>query len=418
MNTFESSEIKTLEVRDPQPEEETKGPYRKTKYPGICTYAGKKGMVYGIDYYAGGRKHREIVGPLLTKARTKLEERRALAKKGIVIQKRITFRKLAQEYVKLYGEKPSYERSQKYFIGYWEKEGDEPQDWKDMSLTEHFGDYKVFQITPQDIEQFRKKRKDTPVRGKWDQEKKAHSEKERSEVTVNRELEILRHMLNKAVEWGWLDENPFKRFKEPVFYQEKNDRVRFLEEEEITRLLEAAPPYLQNIIKAALYTGLRKSDLLRLKWSDVNLERGFLSYQEAKKRDQLRFKYLNEDMINLLMKIRVGQDGFIFHGPDGKPLKDIKRSFVTALRKAGIQGFHFHDLRHTSASHLLMRGASLKSVQEHLGHSTIAMTQRYSHLSQDFQKEQIQLLNGLCRENSKKLVRNGQIEEISETSNL
>jgi len=138
----------------------------------------------------------------------------------------------------------------------------------------------------------------------------------------------------------------------------------------------------------------------------VNLERGFLNYREHKKRDKLGFKYLNEDMIGLLMEIPKGESDYIFLGPDGKPLRDIKRSFHTALKKAGIKDFRWHDLRHTSASHLLMRGASMKAVQEHLGHTTIAMTQRYSHLSRDFQREQVNLLNGLCGENGKKLVRN------------
>ncbi|HYA92796.1 MAG TPA: site-specific integrase [Thermodesulfobacteriota bacterium] len=155
-----------------------------------------------------------------------------------------------------------------------------------------------------------------------------------------------------------------------------------------------------------MFTGLRKSDLFNLKWPDVNLERGFLNYREHKKRDKLGFKYLNEDMIGLLMEIPKGESDYIFLGPDGKPLRDIKRSFHTALKKPGIKDFRWHDLRHTSASHLLMRGASMKAVQEHLGHTTIAMTQRYSHLSRDFQREQVNLLNGLCGENGKKLVRN------------
>jgi integrase len=93
-------------------------------------------------------------------------------------------------------------------------------------------------------------------------------------------------------------------------------------------------------------------------------------------------------------------------------LKDVKRSFKTALKKAGIKDFRFHDLRHTSASHLLMRGASMKAVQEHLGHTTIAMTQRYSHLSRDFQREEVNRLNGLCGEGGKKLVRNGKKLEV------
>ena len=123
-------------------------------------------------------------------------------------------------------------------------------------------------------------------------------------------------------------------------------------------------------------------------------------------------------MIDLLMQIPKGESEYIFTGPDGKPLRDIKRSFHTALKKAGIKDFRWHGLRHTSASHLLMRGASMKAVQEHLGHTTIAMTQRYSHLSRDFQREEVNRLDGLCGESGKKLVRNGKISEVKAEPNV
>ena len=397
------------------------GEYQKTIYPGIFKYIGRNGTVYGVNYYAGGKKHREIVGALLGDAKKKLEERRNQGKRGVVVRKRVTFRELAKEYVRLHGDKPSYDRSQKYFIGYW----DEKNEWKDMSLTQHFGGYKIIQIGPRDIEEFRSQRKDTPVKGNWDRKKKVRVEKKRSETSVNRELEILRHMLNKAIEWGWIDETPFNRFKESVFFDERNDRVRFLNEDEIKKLLGVSPPYLQDIIAGAIFTGLRKGDLLGLKWSDVDLDRGVLTFREQKKRNKVTTKYLNGDMISLLTGIPRGTSEFIFNGPvsrpkgskqkyiafpdpNGKPVKSVSKSFRTALKRVGIQDFHFHDLRHTSASHLLMRGASMKAVQEHLTHSSPAMTNRYAHISEKFQREQIELLNGLCGESSKKLVRNDQ----------
>ena len=359
--------------------------YLKTRYPGIFQYVGKNGTAYGISYRARGIKHREIIGPLLGEAQEKLAEKKAQARRGTVLsafeKRKVTFEKLKEKYCELQKGGRFFEISKKYFVN---------------AISEFFKDKRLFQITPLDIEQFKKQRKEAPVRGG----------KIRSDVSVNRELEVFRHMLNKGVEWGMLNENPFNRFKDPIFFEERNDRVRFLEEDEIKKLLDISPLYLSNLIKGAIFTGLRKGDLFNLKWSDVNLERGFLNYREQKKRDKLGFKYLNGDMINLLMEIPKGEGDYIIHGPDGNPLKDIKRSFKTALKKAGIKDFHWHDLRHTSASHLLMRGASMKTVQEHLGHTTIAMTQRYSHLSKDFQREEVNRLNGLCGENGKKMVRN------------
>ena len=373
------------------------GQYLRTHYPGIFKYVGKQGAVYGIDYYAGGKKHREIVGPLLGEARQKLEERRAIAKGGgyesVANRRKITFEQLIQKYAEIQKGEPYFERTRKYYVNI---------------LLGFFATHKLCQIAPLDIEDFKKKRKETLTQ---------HG-KERSGISVNRELETLRHIFNKAVEWGMMDKNPFNRFSNPIFFEEDNGRVRFLEAEEIQRLLSVSPPYLKNIIKGAILTGLRKGDLLNMKWSDVDLERGFMTYREQKKGDKFRIKELNDDMISLVMEIPKGQSDHIFCSPDGKLLKDIKRSFATALKKAGIKNFHFHDLRHTSASHLLMRGASLRSVQEHLGHSSLAMTQRYSHLSRNFQKQEVQKLNGLCDESSKKLVRSAEIADVEVQSNV
>jgi integrase len=396
------------------------GEYLKTRYPGIFQYVGKNGTTYGIDYYAGGKKHREMVGPLLGEAQKKLNERKDQAGKGIAVNKKKTFRELAREYSKLRTGTPSHEKSQKYFIGYL----DENNEWKDMSLTARFGDWKISQITSYEIEKFRQERKEALANGK-----------ERSNVSVNRELEILRHMLNKAIEWGWLDYNPFNKFinakgESSIFYEEIG-RDRFLTRDEIPKLLEAAPPYLRNIIIAGIYTQLRKGDLLRLKWEQVNLETGLLTYREQKKGNKVNHKYLNDDMINLLMTVPKGKSEYIFNGPvhrdkekgkkekyvalpdpDGKPLTNIKRAFNSACKKAGIKDLHFHDLRHTGASHLAMSGATLLTVQKQLGHTNIAMTQRYSHLASDFERQQVNLMNGLCGEikaGSKKLVRNEEI---------
>ena len=105
---------------------------------------------------------------------------------------------------------------------------------------------------------------------------------------------------------------------------------------------------------------------------------------------------------------------YVFCDKDGKPFKDVSRSFNTALKKAGIKDFHFHDLRHTFASWLVMRGASIKEVQELLGHSDIDMTMRYAHLSEDHKKKAMQLLDRLPDESAdKKWTKNGQ-KEVSD----
>jgi len=389
------------------------GKYQKTKYPGIFKYVGSKSEVYGIDYYAAGKKHREIVGPRLGEAQKKLAERKAKKRQPIslVTLKRKTFNELAEEYKENFKNDPYFKNTRKYYV---------------EILKEHFGETRLREIGPLELDQFKTKRKNTPTR----------YEKERSDIAVNRELDTLNHMFNKAVRWGWMEINPFTLFKDQngkdTFFYPENGRLRYLEEEELKKLLEAldkkpereskkpgggkrkSPEYLKNIIKAAILTGMRKTDLLNLKWSDYKRESGRLYFYEKKKK-KMTDKILSDDMIALVESIPRGESEYIFARPDGKPFKSLQRSFKTVLDRAGIKDFRFHDLRHTSASHLVMRGASLKSVQQQLGHTTLKMTERYAHLSDQFQREQVNLLNGLFPfplAGSKNLVRNDQKESL------
>ena len=403
------------------------GKYQKTKYPGIFKYVGERGEVYGIDYRAGGKKHREIVGPRLGEAQKKLAERKA--RKGqplsLVSLKRKTFQDLAEEYEKKFENDPYFQKTRRYYL---------------KTLKEHFGPMRLMDIGTLELETYKTTRKNT----------KTKHGKERSGIAVNRELETLNHMFNKAILWGWMEGNPFKHFKDEsgkdTFFYQENGRVRYLDETEMKNLLEAmdkkpvreskrpgggkrkTPEYLKNIIKAAILTGMRKSDLLNLKWSgykirtgtakdpqgnDIEIKIYTLDYWEQKKK-KWSTKYLNDDMATLLNGIpRRGE--YIFTDDDGKPLKSFARSFRTALERAGIKDFRFHDLRHTSASYLLMRGASLKSVQQQLGHTTLKMTERYAHLSDQFQREEVNRLNGLLPlplASGKNLVRSWQKESL------
>jgi integrase len=277
------------------------------------------------------------LGPSSGRPRKKLEERRS--KKGnpisLVSLKRKTFTDLADEYEKNFENDPYFQKTRKYYL---------------KTLRDHFGQMRLREIGTLELDTFKTKRKST----------KTKHGKERSGIAVNRELETLNHMFNKALEWGWMEINPFRLFRESIFYEE-NGRLRYLEEEEIKELLAAldekpdgkgkrkSPEYLKNIIKAAILTGMRKTDLLILKWSDYKRESGRLYFYETKKK-KMTDKILSDDMIGLLESIPRGESEYIFTSPDGKALKSLQRSFRTALKRAGIKDFRFHDLRHTSAS--------------------------------------------------------------------
>jgi integrase len=354
------------------------GFYKRTRWPGIFSYHGKHGVKFGIDYYCGGKQKREMVGTM-EQAREKLREVHGQIQRGdfVVDRKKFTFDQLKTKYEKIYKGEPYFENSRKYYL---------------KILEDYFGkDRRLYQINLYDLEQFKVKRKATLTQ---------HG-KERSGVSVNREMECLRHLFNKAVEWQMMERNPFDRFKNKgsIFFQENGGRTRFLSQDEICRLLEACPEYLGHIVKAGLLCGLRKSDLLGLRWESVDLETGMLTFSEGKKRGRKVSKALCSDMLALLHKIPAKNDGFIFHGPNGEaPLKDISRSFQTALRKAELKDVRFHDLRRTFASHLAMRGVSMRVIQQELGHSSILMTEVYSRLSPEHQKLEVERLNGLCPE--------------------
>jgi len=233
----------------------------------------------------------------------------------------------------------------------------------------------------------------------------------RQDSTVNREMSCLHHLFSKAFEWEMVEQSPFKRGKS-LMLKENNERSRFLNDDEILNLLKQSPEYLRNIVMCAINTGMRRGEILSLKWNQI---RGGFIYLRRTKTKVKREIPLNDDMVALLKKVKAQQNpkGENVIGLDGKPVdgqnqlseyvftykgaavKNIKKSFKTALKKAGIDDFRFHDLRHTFASQVIMRGGNLKDVQELLGHKSMSMTLRYSHLSQEHKKKAVNLLNGL-----------------------
>jgi integrase len=251
-------------------------------------------------------------------------------------------------------------------------------------LREAFGEKRLKDISYLDLETYRNRRKATPLA----------NGKPRINATVNREMAALKHMLNKAVEWGLLEVSPFRKGARLTF-RENNQRHRYLTEEEIERLLSACSPHLKPIVELALHTGMRKGELLNLKWDQIR--DGFIYLIETKS-GKARQIPLDDRAAQVLKAQQIRnkwKSPYVCIGPDGERLKDVKKGFNAACRRAGIEDFHFHDLRHTFASHLVMKGANLKAVQRLLGHSDSKMTDRYSHLSPDHLKESVSLLGSL-----------------------
>jgi integrase len=210
-------------------------------------------------------------------------------------------------------------------------------------------------------------------------------------------MSCLHHIFDKAVEWEMIEQSPFDRGKS-LMLKENNMRLRFLNEDEIDRLLDACPDYLRRIVRCAILTSMRRGEILSLKWDQVR--NGFIYLRETKTKDPRQIP-ISDDLDELFREIRKDQHLTSKHVFTymGELVHETKRSFKTALKRAGIQDFKFHDLRHTFASQVLLNGGSLKDVQELLGHKTMTMTLRYAHLTQEHKRRAVNLLNGLTAPN-------------------
>jgi integrase len=291
-----------------------------------------------------------------------------------------------------------------------------------------FDNRKMAQITPWLID-------------KWRARRKADG---RTSETANRDLAVLKSMLNKAVQWGHLSQNPIAGVK-----MDRSDRKRAVrclnpaEEKDLRAALnkreselreargrgnewrrdrgyeeypnlDAVPfvDYLQPMVLISLNTGVRRGELFSLNWRDVDLQGRKITIRgEIAKSGNTRHIPLNDEALEVLQMWRsqTEGDGFVFESPKGGRFDNVKKAWHGVLEDAGLclkekdpktgkeriirYTFRWHDMRHTFASKLVMAGANLYDVKELLGHSTIAMTEIYAHLAPDHLAGTVRLLN-------------------------
>lgn len=248
-------------------------------------------------------------------------------------------------------------------------------------INDFMGDKLASEVSTRDLERYKSSRRESPKRGG----------KQISGATVNREMAILKTAYNKAIEWGLLESNPVERVK---FFSEKDrGRTRYLSADEKAKLLAACSPELRRFIILALKTGMRAGEIFGLKWSDIDPNANQIMVRKSKS-GRMRFIPLHPDVVEVLESLpRHGE--FVFSYKQGERYGHsswIRNQFEKALDQAGIRDFHIHDLRHTFASELIMKGADLKTVSELLGHSSTRMTERYSHLSPHHKSLAVNLL--------------------------
>lgn len=255
--------------------------------------------------------------------------------------------------------------------------------WKD-----ELGSYLLADITPALIVEVRDKLSlETTPRGN-----------QRSPSTVVRYMAALSHAFTIAVkEWGWLEDSPMRKVSKP---KEPRGRARFLDDEERAKLLQACKEssneLLYMCVILALSTGMRQGELMGLKWSDVNLKDRYIILHETKNGERRRVPLSGPalDLLQQHSKVRRLDTPLLFPSakyPD-QPI-DLRKPFHNALKAAGITDFKWHDLRHCTASYLAMNGASLAEIAEILGHKTLQMVKRYSHLSDGHVSSVVESMN-------------------------
>ena len=279
-------------------------------------------------------------------------------------------------------------------------------DYRLKPLLERFGDRDITAIRTADIEDFVADMKTPRVVNGIDGQRLAPA-------SINRTLGILRHMLNWAVGREYLDRTPFRRGTEVLVRMELEDnkRRRRISEREEAALLAVASPYLRSMIIAALDTGMRRGEMLALRFGDIDSQarRIVLRGATTKSRKTRVVPIGTTRLMAVLEWLRLDAEGgrkpdetLLFSNEVGKPFKTIKRAWtLTVLKAHGVDpkwrkgsykdldatclqrlreiDLHWHDLRHEHASRLVEQGVPLAQVPDLLGHASILTTERYDN---------------------------------------
>jgi integrase len=330
----------------------------------------QRGKSWYYDFLYRGERYTGCIGPV-----SKTVAKEILAKKKAeVVEGRYElpsrkpsplFEAMAEEYLRYYQANRRPRSVVRHEMAY-------------RALQPFFTGYRLAAISPFLIEKYKRSRK----------------EQGRSEVTINRELAFLKNLFTMAVKWGKASANPVSQVR---FFREDNGRTRIVTDEEEARLLACCNPYLRPLVITALHTGFRKSELLALRWEHVDFRHHLITVEAAyAKNGETRGIPMTATLTGALHALKgceAEPSAPVFLTHRGTPYRHIAKVFGSACRRAGLTDVTLHDLRHTFASRLVMAGVDLPTVQALMGHKTIAMTMRYTHLAPGHKRTAIAVLD-------------------------
>lgn len=330
-----------------------------------------RGKSWYIDFHYEGKRYTEKVGKVSKSvAEEKLDIKRSEVIRGEWKPKvvKTSFEKFKEQYLE-------FSKANK-------KPKTSLRDTVSLKPLEGFFKGKLLsEINPFLIEKYKLKRKEDGVTVR----------------TINIELACLRYMFNMGLKWGKVQKNPVKEVR---LFKEPEGKDRILSQEEEKKLMDAIGQskrggHLNPIIMTGLYTGMRKGELLGLKWSNVDFPNRLIVV-EGTKSGYLRKIPMNGKLTEILSHVKKeSHSEYVFSDKKGRPYKSIRTAFDYALEKAGIENLTLHSLRHTFGTRLGMAGVDVKTIQELMGHRDIKMTMRYSHPTPEHKRKAVELLSGV-----------------------
>ncbi|MEA3368820.1 MAG: tyrosine-type recombinase/integrase [Candidatus Ratteibacteria bacterium] len=326
----------------------------------------KKNGKYFIDFRINGRRIRKIIGASKKIAELALKDVEVKIAKG-----EAGFEKKDENLNKLFSDFFSY--SQTNHTPSTQKRYRAIVDNFKRFLAHHPFIAKISHLNPKTFEDYKKFRFDQRAQNK----------------TINMELQTLRAVFNLAKTWGYTKENPTESVK--MLKITNHIAPRFLSEEECKILLENCNEWEYPIFYTFLNTGMRKSELQNLEWTDIDLNRRKIKIAVKKgwspKTDERQIP-LNNGLFNLLKKQKEKnkKGNLVFHDGKGNPIENnrLRKRLMRLTKRSGFPDVtKLHTLRHTFASHLVMKGVDLPTVKKLMGHADIETTMIYSHLADE-----------------------------------
>jgi integrase len=330
----------------------------------------KIGHKWYFDIYVDGHRVRKVAGDKKSEAIAAMEAIKTDARRGefkFTPQSKIKFKDFAKEYIEYSkANKKSWKRDEASL----------------KNLKPFFKDYRLSKITPRLIEEYKKERMGDV-----------------SPATVNRELALMKFMFSLAIKWKICDSNPVKQVQ---MFQERKFEMKILDRKQINRLIAAAADHLKPIIIVALNTGMRRGEILNLRWKNIDFDLNFIFVGETKS-GQWRKIPMNGVVAATLKKIK-HESEFVFCHPKRKgQMKDIKKSFRKAREEAKLFDLRFHDLRHSAATLMVQGGADLATISQILGHSDIRTTMKYAHPTPENKRKAVGILAAIFDEKLEKI---------------